>query len=294
MKFTCMMTHTMISGLVFLAVGCFSNDVRLYVEVDESCQTCCSQQRFGVFAGGNEEGTVAVGKEIMIEREADTKDELLQVMIVNDDDVTAEDRISCYACITPNISKEAGMEERGELFVIHEEVSFINDDLHRSVSCESQTADQVDQVDTENAPGAEQPDSDTTEEIPESGFLNNNDGTVSDFTTGLMWVQDSQGSANKWKNAKSYCENLMTGGYIDWRMPTLEETRTILSSSEGSGGDGKSGVCYWNSAFSGQCRNMPFWTDTEISDDEVMVVGFYVGRSYDSLKSEMRHVRCVR
>lgn len=54
-------------------------------------------------------------------------------------------------------------------------------------------------------------------------FVNNNNGTVTDTQTGLMWAAKDNGSSNNWKDAKSYCENYRGGGYTDWRMPTRDE-----------------------------------------------------------------------
>ena len=54
-------------------------------------------------------------------------------------------------------------------------------------------------------------------------FVNNNDGTVTDTQTGLMWADHDNGSNINWFSAKSYCEGYSGGGKSGWRMPTVDE-----------------------------------------------------------------------
>ncbi|MBF0467853.1 MAG: DUF1566 domain-containing protein [Desulfamplus sp.] len=63
-----------------------------------------------------------------------------------------------------------------------------------------------------------------------NNFIDNGDGTVTDSTTGLVW-QKKTGTKTDWESAISYCENLETGGYTDWRLPTVKELRTIVDYS---------------------------------------------------------------
>ena len=58
-------------------------------------------------------------------------------------------------------------------------------------------------------------------------FFDNGDGTVLDSQTGLMWAAQDNGSNITWQDAKAYCENYKGGGFADWRMPTIEELRSI-------------------------------------------------------------------
>lgn len=57
-------------------------------------------------------------------------------------------------------------------------------------------------------------------------LVNNGDGTITDNITGLMW-QRTDGGEMIWENATSYCNNLVQGGYSDWRMPTAMELFSI-------------------------------------------------------------------
>ncbi|MDD3859559.1 MAG: DUF1566 domain-containing protein [Bacteroidales bacterium] len=59
-------------------------------------------------------------------------------------------------------------------------------------------------------------------------FEDNGNGTITDNATGLMWMQDDNGSAILWKDALDYCENLEFAGYNDWRLPNAKELQSIL------------------------------------------------------------------
>ena len=54
-------------------------------------------------------------------------------------------------------------------------------------------------------------------------FIADNNGTVLDTQTNLMWAAKDNGSDINWAAAKSYCENYRGAGYTDWRTPTQDE-----------------------------------------------------------------------
>ena len=59
-------------------------------------------------------------------------------------------------------------------------------------------------------------------------FTNNNNGTIKDNVTGLMWQQVDGGEMTI-ENAITYCDNLVLGGFSDWRLPTPMESFSILN-----------------------------------------------------------------
>ena len=59
-------------------------------------------------------------------------------------------------------------------------------------------------------------------------FTNNNNGTIKDNVTGLMWQQVDGGEMTI-ENATTYCDNLVLGGFSDWRLPTPIESFSILN-----------------------------------------------------------------
>lgn len=65
--------------------------------------------------------------------------------------------------------------------------------------------------------------------IPNGPVLRaNEDGTVSDLATGLIWQQVDDDSERTWAAAQSYCDGLVLGGKKDWRLPNVKELESIL------------------------------------------------------------------
>lgn len=64
---------------------------------------------------------------------------------------------------------------------------------------------------------------------PVSRFVDNNNGTVTDTQTRLMWSQKDNGSDIDWQKAVSYCQTIELAGHEDWRLPNIEELRTLYS-----------------------------------------------------------------
>lgn len=52
-------------------------------------------------------------------------------------------------------------------------------------------------------------------------LIDNGDGTVTDTSTGLMWLQNPKlaGAPTSWSEAMAWAENLDFAGYTDWRLP---------------------------------------------------------------------------
>ena len=69
-------------------------------------------------------------------------------------------------------------------------------------------------------------------------YKDNNDGTITDNYTGLMWVKDGEsvgcnsGKALTWKEAVSFCKKLNYADYDDWRLPDLEDLLSIADNTK--------------------------------------------------------------
>jgi len=61
----------------------------------------------------------------------------------------------------------------------------------------------------------------------EMNFLDNDDGTVTDLNTGLVWQQTPSSQTFTWQEAVDYCDQLELDGKDDWRMPSLKELFSI-------------------------------------------------------------------
>ncbi|MFW5640102.1 MAG: DUF1566 domain-containing protein [Thermodesulfobacteriota bacterium] len=64
-------------------------------------------------------------------------------------------------------------------------------------------------------------------------LIDNNNGTVSDPKTGLMWAAEDNGFDINWDDAKAYCESFRGGGHRDWRMPKTNELKQLFESGSG-------------------------------------------------------------
>ncbi len=58
-------------------------------------------------------------------------------------------------------------------------------------------------------------------------YVDNNDGTVTDEITGLMW-QSHMGEKITFDDAKTKADTLSLGGHTDWRVPTLKELYSLI------------------------------------------------------------------
>ena len=58
-------------------------------------------------------------------------------------------------------------------------------------------------------------------------YQNNEDGTITDNVTGLMWEED-MGTKISYDEAFTKAENSNLGGYDDWRVPTIKELYSLI------------------------------------------------------------------
>ncbi|MDD5092413.1 MAG: DUF1566 domain-containing protein, partial [Candidatus Wallbacteria bacterium] len=58
-------------------------------------------------------------------------------------------------------------------------------------------------------------------------FQDNNNGTVTDLNTGLMWKKDESPELDTIETLK-YCAELDLAGHKDWRLPSIKEIATLI------------------------------------------------------------------
>jgi len=71
-------------------------------------------------------------------------------------------------------------------------------------------------------------------------------GACEDSSSGLFWQQSPSGQVFSWAEARYYCDELVLGAREDWRMPGLDDLRTLIRGCPGSepaGGCSASGSC---------------------------------------------------
>lgn len=70
-----------------------------------------------------------------------------------------------------------------------------------------------------------------------NNYVDNGDGTISDLSTGFMWMQDDSGAFGagsygdgtlNWQQALDWSESLNYAGYSDWRLPDAKELQSIV------------------------------------------------------------------
>ena len=74
-----------------------------------------------------------------------------------------------------------------------------------------------------------------------NAFSDNNDGTISDTATGLMW-QYADYQSSDWPDAVDYCLAAATGGYNDWRLPNVKELHSLLDYSRAPDTSGSAAI----------------------------------------------------
>jgi hypothetical protein len=62
-------------------------------------------------------------------------------------------------------------------------------------------------------------------------FVDDDDGTVTDQATGLMWMKNDSGKGMDWEHALAYAENLVYAGHSDWRLPNAKELQSLVDYS---------------------------------------------------------------
>lgn len=67
-----------------------------------------------------------------------------------------------------------------------------------------------------------------------NNFTDNDDGTVTDATSQLMWTQSDNGAAISWEDALAFAEQANADDYLghdDWRLPNIKELQGLVDYS---------------------------------------------------------------
>lgn len=123
---------------------------------------------------------------------------------------------------------------------------------------------------------------------PEPRFIDNEDGTITDNCTGLMWKQMHLGSMT-WQDALNSCNSSEFADYEDWRLPNVKELQSLID----YGQDGPalpSGHPFIN------VQSDLYWTSTSVYDNptEAWYQGMSSGDVTNGPKSHYGYVWPVR
>jgi hypothetical protein len=116
--------------------------------------------------------------------------------------------------------------------------------------------------------------------------LADNNETVTDHKTGLIWQHIDDGITRNWADAQKYCGDLALGGKTDWLLPRMDELETIIDFSR------------FDPAIDPvfTCRSDIYWSSSTVvgNPGSAWSASFYSGGAYWSDKTGNLFVRCVR
>jgi len=118
-------------------------------------------------------------------------------------------------------------------------------------------------------------------------FIINDNVTVTDNNTLLMWQRQDDGTTRAWADAEPYCSGLSLGGQSDWRIPEIHELQTIV--------DFGNSVHLDATYFTGTNSTGYYWSTTYAASSSkawYMRVGH--GTVGDLGKTNTQYTRCVR
>jgi hypothetical protein len=116
-------------------------------------------------------------------------------------------------------------------------------------------------------------------------FLDNENGTITDTLTGLIWQKEATEETMTWEKAQEYCENLSLNGYTDWRLPAVKELLSLVDYSR------------YNPATKMPNTSSSFyWSSTTYAYNTNLAWGVYFSNGNDSYdyKDNSNYVRAVR
>jgi len=112
---------------------------------------------------------------------------------------------------------------------------------------------------------------------------------VTDSRTTLQWQDnvDSNSTVKSWEEAIAYCEDLTLESYSDWRLPNVNELKSIVDRTKkqpaiDTAFEYVTSAYYWSSTTNLGYKN------------QAMQVSFLDGRTDRASKAEIKSVRCVR
>lgn len=127
----------------------------------------------------------------------------------------------------------------------------------------------------------------TFADVQAEELIDRGNHSILDQTTGLIW-QKTEGGKRTWENAIIYCENLALSGYENWRLPNINELRSLVDRSKHNP--------TIDTQFFPDVTPSIYWTSsTPPSHNQyAWFVSFHNGNVNNYSKSYPYYVRCVR
>jgi len=119
-----------------------------------------------------------------------------------------------------------------------------------------------------------------------------------DKDTNLMWQVPIDKKEYEWSEAKRYCRDLNLGGYNDWKLPSRNELKTILTKDYFQNSKSYSKKTYIKKPLlkSMDMKYQFFWSATTNVDNTGYAWDVYFSNGNDGSnnKTDSDYVRCVR
>ena len=122
-------------------------------------------------------------------------------------------------------------------------------------------------------------------------YNDNGNGTITDYNIGLTWQKEDDDVAKDWSSASSYCESLILGGAMDWRLPNIKELQSIVNF--------ETSYPAIDPAFFPNTKSLnttAYWSSTTFVEDatNAWLVPFHSGFVWNNSGGNNCYVRCVR
>tara|TARA_B100000686_G_C16737883_1_gene944761 strand:+ start:642 stop:1280 length:639 start_codon:yes stop_codon:yes gene_type:complete len=109
----------------------------------------------------------------------------------------------------------------------------------------------------------------TTEDLPESKFVDNGDGTITDTVNRLLWSKSGvKDKRVNFKDAQRYAASATVGDISGWRLPTLTEMKTLLNNERTKNASGEKA---WIKPEFNDGRGVHYWTTTSCTEVNYIV-----------------------
>lgn len=136
---------------------------------------------------------------------------------------------------------------------------------------------------------------------PTSRFTDHGNGTVTDAHTGLMWAKCTAGLSGAacgqgaltvvtWQGALDFAASSSLAGYEDWRLPNVNELRSIVEQRCWRPTINQDAAVFPNTP------SLSFWSSSPsaLSSLNAWIVEFHDGNSNDPHRGSSARVRLVR
>jgi len=126
-----------------------------------------------------------------------------------------------------------------------------------------------------------------------ANFMKENNSVI-DNQTALQWQDNNEtnSSTYRWQEAIDYCEGLILDTYSDWRVPNINELKTVIDREQKEPATKESMFEYI-----GEDNYYAYWSSTSVVDFEnyAWIIYFGNGIVYRNYKeSNGLYIRCVR